>query len=366
MASSYNASAYSPELPGGLIHGLLRLSDDGATADFLSQDGELVIEGLTTQELEIELGGFNNEQVILRHPSKPSCHWLCSDKELLRSPLLATHPTLAKRAEKLHRRRDRTPWGLLTYVALIILTPLVLALGGVWFFQDDVARLIVALIPAQWEAAAGESHAPAGAQPLTPSSKHFALIQEIDQRMVAPLLGRRYTYSYSIIESPEMNAYATMGGKIFINTGLLEKVKRPEQLAGVLAHEIAHNEARHGLRTIVGSMTASAAYSLVTGDASWLVQASDLLTEHKFSREMESEADALGWDYMVAAEIDPAGMIEFFRSLQDASGDSLNLERAVAWFSTHPLTEDRIAELEPKLKALGDRRWKALLSKVNP
>src|SRR5206468_5365206 len=110
------------------------------------------------------------------------------------------------------------------------------------------------------------------------------------------------------------------GGQVFIFSGLLDSVKRPEELAGVLAHEIAHVTRRHSLRNIISSaglwLTLSALFGDTKGLTSILTDGSQFLLNQKFSRDFEREADDTGWDYLVAANVDPRGMIDFFATIK--------------------------------------------------
>ena len=152
-----------------------------------------------------------------------------------------------------------------------------------------------------------------------------------------------------VIDSDEVNAFALPGGYFFVNTGLINLAESEAELAGVMAHEIAHIAARHGTRQASkGQIANLATIPLVFLGGGWaaygIKQAANFIipvTFLKFSRNFEKEADLLGIQYLWKSGYDPTAMITFFERLQsqkkkkDGRGFS-------ALFRSHPLTEKRI------------------------
>ena len=152
-----------------------------------------------------------------------------------------------------------------------------------------------------------------------------------------------------VIDSDEVNAFALPGGYFFVNTGLVHLAESEAELAGVMAHEIAHIAARHGTRQASkGQIANLATIPLVFLGGGWaaygIKQAANFIipvTFLKFSRNFEKEADLLGIQYLWKSGYDPTAMIAFFERLQsqkkkkDGGGFS-------ALFRSHPLTEKRI------------------------
>src|SRR5207253_86995 len=158
-------------------------------------------------------------------------------------------------------------------------------------------------------------------------------------------------FTIKVIDSDEINAFALPGGFFYVNSGLILAADDEAELAGVMAHEIAHVAARHGTeQQSKGQLVNYMAIPLifVGGPIGYgIQQAANLLvplTFLKFSRGMEEEADYLGVQYLYKTGYDPSAMVAFFEKLQAKEkatpGSMSNL------FSTHPPTGDRIHKVE--------------------
>ncbi|MET0341404.1 MAG: M48 family metallopeptidase [Polyangiales bacterium] len=156
-----------------------------------------------------------------------------------------------------------------------------------------------------------------------------------------------------VLDGPTVNAFALPGGFIVVYTGLLRVTERPEQLAGVLAHEIAHVTERHGMRRIAQSVGVVALVQLLFGDVSGIAAiAVELLREgaiNSYSREQESEADHDGVQTMARAGLDPRALAEFFAILRKQQHD---LPSALSWLGTHPDLGARIARVNAEADTL--------------
>jgi Zn-dependent protease with chaperone function len=169
--------------------------------------------------------------------------------------------------------------------------------------------------------------------------------------------GSAYTYEFHVVADSSINAFALPGGVIVVHTGLLDAVKRPEELAGVLAHEVQHVEQRHSLRSLVRGMGLRGAWAVLTGNLGGTLagQAALELTALRFSRGAEREADIAGFDTLVRLDIDPQGMADFFGTLAASRNGA-----PPAWLSTHPPSEARQQKLREMRAALGTRQFPAL------
>ncbi len=225
-----------------------------------------------------------------------------------------------------------------------ILIGLALYLWGIPALADAAASRI----PAAWEEALGqavvENLAPANERCTDPD--RIRRIQQIVAALVAAGPPSPYTFRVAVADEPIVNAFAAPGGYLVINRGLLEKTERPEELAGVLAHEIQHVVQRHATRALFREMSIRVLLATLTGDANGLAQAlsaAGKLGELRYRRGDEEAADRDGMKMLQAARIDPAGMISFFRNLQRQARGGPQLP---TYLSTHPQTADRIDRLE--------------------
>ena len=166
---------------------------------------------------------------------------------------------------------------------------------------------------------------------------------------------RNLSWRFYVVDSREVNAFAVPGGFVYINRGLIERARTMNQLAGAMAHEIAHVTQRHSVEQMAQAQRADAGLTLAciltsvcqSGAASAAIQVSGSALFAKFSRDDESEADRYGVQYLVAAGIDPRGMVDMFQTLLN---ERRSRPTAVdAWFRTHPLEENRIAETQAQI-----------------
>jgi len=167
-------------------------------------------------------------------------------------------------------------------------------------------------------------------------------------------------FTIKVIEDPTVNAFALPGGFFFVQTGLILKADNEAELAGVMAHEIAHVAARHGTRQATrGEIAQLATIPLifVGGAAAYgIYQASGLLIPMgmlKFSRNFESEADYLGLQYMYKTGYDPTAFVDFFEKIQTL--EKRKPGTIAKAFSTHPPTDDRITKTQQQIADLKPR-----------
>ncbi len=154
------------------------------------------------------------------------------------------------------------------------------------------------------------------------------------------------------------NAFALPGGRIVVTTGLLELMDKPEELAGVLAHESAHVAQRHAFQHMIAGKGPIFLLEILIGSRDKMLNVmaypSEMLIYESFSQRYEKEADAFGWNYLVAAKINPHGMIEAFQKLKHFETE-INLTNRATAFDSHPDLDKRIQWLEAKWTALPDK-----------
>jgi len=164
-------------------------------------------------------------------------------------------------------------------------------------------------------------------------------------------------FTIKVLDAEEVNAFALPGGFFFVNSGLLLRADSEAELAGVMAHEIAHVAARHGTRQASrGTLINYASIPLIfmggwTGyairqGASFAIPISFL----SFSRGFESEADLLGLQYLYKTGYDPTAFVDFFEEIQALEKKKPGTMAKV--FSTHPMTDDRIKGAQKNIQEI--------------
>lgn len=180
--------------------------------------------------------------------------------------------------------------------------------------------------------------------------------------------GGGQAFQFFLVRDPSLNAFALPGGHIGVHTGLLSATRNESELAGVLAHEIAHVTQKHIARMVddqrgVGLSTLAALALAIlaarsNSDASHAIltttQALAVQRQLDFTRENEKEADRIGLQTMQASGYSPQGMASFFERLQ--SRTRLVENNAPAYLRTHPLSFERIADLQNRLADLPYRQ----------
>ena len=185
-------------------------------------------------------------------------------------------------------------------------------------------------------------------------------------RMLAKKSARpELQYHFYIVDTDAVNAFALPGGHIYINRGLIQRTENVSELAGVLAHEIAHVAARHGAKNLQRQMRTSSMstllYQTILGRKPLLDQQAlslgNQLWTAAHSRSDEAEADRLAVEYLLDTGVDPRGMLTLFGQLLEEERTEPHGGGASAWFGSHPntvqrieVTRHRIGELLPEHK----------------
>ncbi|MDQ4080633.1 MAG: M48 family metallopeptidase [Gemmatimonadota bacterium] len=196
--------------------------------------------------------------------------------------------------------------------------------------------------------------------PLLEDEPIARFVRELGEVIVSRADTTGRAYEFQVIDSHVANAFAIPGGFVFVNRGILTRAESASELAGVIAHEIGHVVERHGLEQMAKAQNTNTVVGLVyvllgraPGAAEQValqVAGSAWLAKH--SREAEREADRVAVLYLARAGFDPRGMPRFFERLLDEERRAPS--ELLAWFSTHPLTQDRITDTEAMISQLPD------------
>ena len=349
MDSKYQANAYTPQTQAKVNTGTLTVLTDGVRFESATVNGTLPMAGLVVRR-----GGHNGEQIFFEHPQMAGWSIYSSDPALSRDPLLRVQPGIAKQLKGAERSRKSTPAPV--KIALFLLALFFGGLVLLWTQKDRIAEYIANKIPVEWETKFGDqvfASFESEGKMLT-NSVWDGPVSNITSRLLPIVEKSGYEFKFHIMSDTNVNAFAIPGGHVVILTGLLESAETPEEIAGVLVHEIAHVTRRHSLRNIIKSAGLIITLQALIGDASGLfglaTEASRYLLQQKFSRDFEREADDTGWSYLVAANIDPRGMTRFFEKMREmiASSGMASMEGSLSLVNTHPTSQERIERLTRK------------------
>lgn len=155
---------------------------------------------------------------------------------------------------------------------------------------------------------------------------------------------------FTVINSPDVNAFALPNGEILVYSGILKQLESPAELAALLSHEASHINQRHSVKMLSRNIAGYAIISLLLSDANGvmtiLVENAQQLHSLSYSRKFEREADEQGLQLLRDNQVDPYGMVRLFEQLKEEHETELP-----SLISTHPLTEDRKKHMEELINA---------------
>jgi beta-barrel assembly-enhancing protease len=355
----FSAHAFHASLPDGRASGTLRLYAHGLVFSNDTQSVTLPLTGL-----QLQLGGAGNRLVFCTHPAYPEWQIYTAEKSLLKQPVLLGHQALRDVGTQ-QRQHYTTFWGLF----LGALAALAFVMLGLWWSLDAMSAAAARRIPVEWGDKLGSAVMAQYRLGHELMDEKAALVQL--KPLTSPLVnalpvsssGRKYTLHFYVVNDPAINAFALPGGYVVINSGLILNAKNATELQGVLGHELSHVTQQHGLRAVIRSTGIYVIAQTLIGDASGLIavaaNAGPLLLNMKYSRDFEREADAKGYALLKRANIDPRGMVAFFRTvlaeqkkqMEKISDENARkaMETAQGFIGSHPETEERIATLQKKV-----------------
>jgi Zn-dependent protease with chaperone function len=361
------ALLFGPGLPLTGQAGVLHLSQDQlavqlATAD-TTVDGAQPLAQTEPEELALRQIGFGKPGLELSWNDREGQRWLAHVLDAAAAVALLQHPVLAalpaaRALQQGTRRQSRGRAVAWSVLGLLLASPLLLLL--LFFLNADrIADWAVQRIPIGQEMEFGRAafEGMQGELRLVEDGPALQTVRDLGARLSQ---GSAYRFEFHLVDDPTPNAFALPGGIIVVHSGLVKATRRPEELAGVLAHEIEHVEQRHGLAALAKDMGWRLTWTLFAGDwAGGLASEAALqLGSLKFSRDAEREADHGGLQRLADKRIDPSGMADFFATLQ-ANGNEAGPPGG-SFLSTHPVSAERERDMRGALQRLPQQVYEPL------
>jgi predicted Zn-dependent protease len=304
-----------------------------------------VVHRIAYAALRIEAGGFEGEFVFLR--SDDGTTFAVRDAGVTGALAEASGGRLDVQLEGVRRQMRGRRRGRIVSMGAVALALALVALAFVrlpTLLASTVDALPVSVDRALGEAAVADA---TGGATVLRDPRLVALLDEAVRKLEPHVASRargRHAFHASALDDPAMNAFALPGGAIFVCSGLLASAASPDEVAGVMAHEMAHVTLRHGLRNIARGASAAIALRLLLGDADgWIALAGSTAAtaaQNDYSRDQERAADLEGARMLLASGIGTAGMVRVFERL--GAAPEAALANSLSWLGTHPDLESRI------------------------
>jgi predicted Zn-dependent protease len=352
----FDASLFRPEFGNEVVHGKIFIDRD--TVRFVAEGfSEEIPANLVKVTLEKD-----GSRVYFTDPRRPESQIFTPDLSILENPATWKCETIRSQVtstlghRELMRRLRITAYFLVACVLVVMIAS--------WIF-GAITRSVARRVPASWEQKFGEETLARVRKrfEFEDDSNRVAQIAAAAAPLIEALPPDQRNLKFYIVETDIPNAFALPGGHVVITTGLLNMVDRPEQLLGVLAHEMAHVTQKHFAQKAISAAGPIAVFGVFLHSDSGLMNAltigSGLLVVQGFSKEYETEADEVGWDYLVKARIDPRGLIEMFQKFQSWQSARVMIRLPEA-FESHPALEKRIANLERRARKLRTTEFRKL------
>jgi beta-barrel assembly-enhancing protease len=265
-------------------------------------------------------------------------------------PPLAAELTRLSGVARSRERRGRLTLPMITFVFVGL--PL-LALLVLFLMRDRLVGAVLDRLPTAVDAQVGElvhGQVSSSGRLLTVGPEVEA-VRAIGARLMAAAPAHGFTFRFEVMRDPSVNAVAAPGGVVVVHTGLLAAAETPDEIAGVLGHEITHVLERHSMRQMIFAVGLAGLVQLLVGSpegaAAVVANAGSELTSLGFSRDQEREADRGALRLLERARLPATGLIRFFEVLKKSLAPP-------ALLSSHPGAEDRARELTEEVRQKGE------------
>lgn len=196
-----------------------------------------------------------------------------------------------------------------------------------------------------------------------------AYVNEVGQKLASQSHRAQLSWTFTVLDSTEINAFALPGGYVYITRGIMAYLNNEAELAGVIGHEIGHVTARHGAQratqqqtaglgvlaaTVLGAVLEAKGMSGAQDIASQVSQTAAAGYIASYSREQESQADQLGAEYLARNQYNPQNMVDVIQVLKSqeqfaidtAKAEGRNAPSGASWLASHPSNDKRLADIK--------------------
>lgn len=318
-------------------------------------------------DCEIEVGGAAKGLIYLKNEGQKEVVLYTRDKSFLKHSHLRNHQGLKSKAKHHHRFYQKRMAVYVSVVLGLLLLPILF-----YMFKTPIIKKVAQTVPVSWEKEAGDQlfKTLKGQYQIIDDKEISAQLEEVFTPLLEVVPDSEVKFKFYLCADPSLNAFALPGGHVVINSGTIDKLSSIEELYGVIGHEMAHVTERHHIRGIIGNLSTFLIFRGFLGDEAGIIgaigESAGSLESLFYSRNFERESDEVGLNYLVAAKIDPQGMVSFFEKIKkeyeqdqskvkeaigaDTTGVATEtLEHLEDFASTHPGVEERIQYLKKRI-----------------
>jgi Zn-dependent protease with chaperone function len=305
--------------------------------------------------LRFEIGG-NNDSILFIHITDTELIYIPLDRNIKKQ--LLEIEVLKAKLLVLFKVSDKTFYSDLKYIGLFLVF-----IASLVYYRAPIAGAFATLIPVSVEKKIGDKIF------KTEQADEFKSVAEAEKKLQALLVHIKdydeNKFTVHISSKKELNAYATIGGHLFINKGLIDDLKTPEELLGVIGHEMIHAEKRHVIKSLFQGaglfLLIQTLLGDVTGLAAVLADNSGSLLQLSYSRDLESEADLLAVKMMLDSQINPTGLKSALEIIEAnykkimsemAGGGAIDKIMNQNFLRSHPQTEQRCLDIQNQIDEL--------------
>lgn len=345
----FQGGVFDPNLPGGRAGVEIECTASGIVAK-TAESREYKI---SWSALRLTLGGNSGRMWFLRGATQDPCIF-CEDSRFtaaLRENAgsdVSQEVTALLKTGRSQGRRSLMLW-ILSAAALVLL------IWGILIGLGFVARKTAQNLPVSFDKKIGDmAWAQMERQEEMTDEAVVSAITTIVERLKPQISNAKdFDFRVVVVRSSQVNAFALPGGRIAVFTGLLKESSSAEQVAGVIAHEMAHVSHRHSMQAITRSIGLIVGIQILVGDVGGLIAlGGDLAARaamNSYSRDHEREADAAAVLMLHSAGLDPKEYATFFAVMDKLPGAN----SIPHWMSSHPGNQERIENIKKDVEKLG-------------